>query len=159
MKKILFFWWSYTCWLVNGCVPICWRRQSNVFMLVSKHCDILVVVQASQILRSTYPNSTGFLLMPLARYLQLRVAHALGIPRTFSPPPQVSDPDMHHGACLTHVPWCMSGPLTSGFLWSRWRDARCMGNPQFYVSGKRPIVSEPEAWLFPCHHNTPQGFE
>ena len=28
--------------------------------------------------------------------------------------PQVSDPDMHHGTCVTHVPWCMSGSLTSG---------------------------------------------
>ena len=22
-----------------------------------------------------------------------------------------SDPDMHHGTCVTHVPWCMSGSL------------------------------------------------
>ena len=28
--------------------------------------------------------------------------------------PRVSDPDMHHGTCLTHVPWCMSGSLTRG---------------------------------------------
>ena len=46
-------------------------------------------------------------------------AHALGMPGTFSPPPQVSDPDMHHVTCVTHVPWCMPGSLTSGFLWSR----------------------------------------
>ena len=26
----------------------------------------------------------------------------------------VSDPGMHHGTCVTHVPWCMSGPLTRG---------------------------------------------
>ena len=25
--------------------------------------------------------------------------------------PLVSDPDMHHGTCVTHVPWCMSGSL------------------------------------------------
>ena len=24
----------------------------------------------------------------------------------------VSDPGMHHGTCVTHVPWCMSGSLT-----------------------------------------------
>ena len=63
---------------------------------------------------------------------------------TFSPPPLVSDPDMHHGTCVTHVPWCMPGWLTSGFLWSRWRgklsrQSRRMRNPQFCVSGKRPI--------------------
>ena len=26
--------------------------------------------------------------------------------------PLVSDPGMHHGTCVTHVPWCMSGLLT-----------------------------------------------
>ena len=26
----------------------------------------------------------------------------------------VSEPGMHHGACVTHVPWCMSGSLTRG---------------------------------------------
>ena len=26
----------------------------------------------------------------------------------------VSDPGMHYGTCVTHVPWCMSGSLTSG---------------------------------------------
>ena len=47
-------------------------------------------------------------------------AHAPGMPGTFSPSPQVSDPDMHHGTCVTHVPWCMPGSLTIGFLWN-WR--------------------------------------
>ena len=47
-------------------------------------------------------------------------AHAPGIPGTLSPSPQVSDPDMHHGTCVTHVPWCMPGSLTSGSLWN-WR--------------------------------------
>ena len=64
---------------------------------------------------------------------------------TFFPPPQVSDPDMHHGTCVTHVSWCMPGLLTSGFLWSRWwgkrsRHSWCMHNPQIYVSGKRSIA-------------------
>ena len=43
------------------------------------------------------------------------------MPGTFSPPSRVSDPDMHHGTCVTYVPWCMPGSLTCGFLWSRWR--------------------------------------
>ena len=41
------------------------------------------------------------------------------MPGMFSPPPWVSDPSMHHGTCVTHVPWCMPESLTSGFLWSR----------------------------------------
>ena len=28
--------------------------------------------------------------------------------------PLVSDPGMHHGTCLVHEPWCMSGSLTRG---------------------------------------------
>ena len=28
--------------------------------------------------------------------------------------PLVSDPNMHHDTCVTHVPWCMSGSLTCG---------------------------------------------
>ena len=64
------------------------------------------------------------------------------MPGTFSPPPLVSDPVMHHDTCVTHMPWCMPGSLTSGFLWIRWweKHSRRMRNPQFYVSGKRPIV-------------------
>ena len=66
------------------------------------------------------------------------------MPRKFSPPPRVRDPDMHHGTCVTHVPWCKPGFLTSSFLTSRWlekrsRHYRRMRNRQFYVSGKRPI--------------------
>ena len=77
-------------------------------------------------------------------YAKSRVAHAPGMPRTFSPPPRVSDPDMHHGTCVTHVPWCIAGSVTSGFLWTRWREKRSrhsrrMRNPQCYVSGKRPM--------------------
>ena len=81
---------------------------------------------------------------PLARYVKLWFAHAPRMPGTFSPTPRVSDPDMHRGTCVTHVPWCMPGSVTSGFLWSRWRGKRSrhsrrMRNPQLYVSGKRPI--------------------
>ena len=75
---------------------------------------------------------------PLTRYVKLQVAH---VPGTFSPPPQVSDPDMHHGTCVTHVPWCLLGSITSGFFSCRWRGKRPwhslrMRNPHFYVYGK-----------------------
>ena len=69
---------------------------------------------------------------PLSRYVKLRVALAPGTSGTFSPPPRVSDPDMHHGTCR-------------GFLWSRWREkrsrhSRLMHNPQFCLSGKRSMA-------------------
>ena len=34
--------------------------------------------------------------------------------RRFRRKPLLSDPGMHHGTCVTHVPWCMSGSLTCG---------------------------------------------
>ena len=74
------------------------------------------------------------------------------MPGTFSPPPLVSDPDMHHDTCLTHVPWCMPWSLTSDFLWNRWRGKRSqysrrMRNPQFCVYGKRPMDQRPWNWM------------
>ena len=48
---------------------------------------------------------------------------------------------MHHGTCVTHVPCCIPGSLTSGFLWSRWR-------------GKRPPALELPVWLGKSLHET-----
>ena len=55
----------------------------------------------------------------------------------------VSDPGMHHGTCVTHVPWCMSGSLTCGdgenvpgipsacapAILRIWQEAHAYGNP------------------------------
>ena len=61
--------------------------------------------------------------------------------------PLVSDPDMHHGTCVTHVPWCMSG--------KRCRHSRRMRNPQFYVSIKRPMMTQfIDAYM---HHQAPSS--
>ena len=52
----------------------------------------------------------------------------------FQKKPLVSDPGMHHGTCVSHVG--IANPL----WWAkRSRHSWRMGNPQFYVSGKRPI--------------------
>ena len=54
----------------------------------------------------------------LTRYIKPRVVHAPEcrehFPRWLQRKPLVSDPDMHHGTCVTHVPWCMLGSLTRG---------------------------------------------
>ena len=77
-----------------------------------------------------------------ARRIRMQKVHELW---TFSALPRVSNPDVHHGKCVTHVPWCLPGSLTSSSLWCRWRGkrsrhSRCMRTAQFYVSGKRPIA-------------------
>ena len=71
---------------------------------------------------------------PLTRYAKLRFAHAQGMPVMFSSPPRVSDPVMHHGTCVTHVPWSMPGSLTFPAF-------PVHARPAFYISGKRPITS------------------
>ena len=81
---------------------------------------------------------------PLTKYVKLRVVHAPGMLETFFPP--YSDPSMHHCTCVTHVPSCMQGSLTSGFLWSRMREKRTrhsrrMHNMHLCVSGKRPVAN------------------
>ena len=81
---------------------------------------------------------------PLDRYVKLRVAHAPGMPGTFSPPPRVSNPEMHHGTCVANVPCCMPGSLTSGIPWSRWLGKRSrhsprLRNPYFFVADKKPM--------------------
>ena len=56
----------------------------------------------------------------LTRYEKLRTAHAPGKRERFPAhhrlqrKPLVSDPGMHHGTCVTHMPWCMSGLLNRG---------------------------------------------
>ena len=78
----------------------------------------------------------------LARHVTFRFGHASPMPGTFSLPPRVSDPDMHQGTCVKHMPCCMPGSLTNGFFLSRWRGkhsrhSQRMHNLQFYVSGPR----------------------
>ena len=52
-----------------------------------------------------------------------------------------SDPGMHYGTCMAHVPWCMPGSLTRGGGENVPGIPGALRNPQFCVSGKRPIVS------------------
>ena len=73
---------------------------------------------------------------PLTSQILRKVTHAPGLPGPFhrlQRKPLVSDPTMHH------VPWCMLGSLSHGWRGKRFRHSRRMRNPQFYVSGKRPI--------------------
>ena len=73
-----------------------------------RHCSPFVILMLQQ-------NGA------LTRYAKLRVAHASGIPGTFSPPltsketaSQRSRHASRHVRDVTHVPWCMSGSQTRG---------------------------------------------
>ena len=114
---------------ITGCrqsrqkyLQVIWWKRPFIWLFGS--IDILYHQIYRGVQNCTIHNTHG----PLTRYVKLRVGHAPGIQETFSPPLWVSDPDMHHGTCVTQGPWCMLGLLTS------------MRNPQFYVSGKRPMA-------------------
>ena len=80
----------------------------------------------------------------LTRYVKLRVAHAPGIPGTFSPPPTPKETanersrhasrHVHHARAVMHV-----GIANLRWRRKRSRHSRHMRNPQFYVSGQRPM--------------------
>ena len=123
----------------------------NVTQTVPDISPLMPMYQDPLLVVSCWHNCThGY--GPLASYLKLRVAHALGMPGTCPPSPRVNDPDMHYGTCVTHVPWCIPGSLTSGFLLSRLRGKRSrhsrrMRNPKFTYLVRGPWPSECPACL------------
>ena len=82
--------------------------------------------------------------VPLTRYVKLRVAHAPGIPGTFSPPlisketasyrSRHASRHVRHARAVVHV-----GIATLQWQGRRSRHSRRMRNPHFYVPGKRPM--------------------
>ena len=85
--------------------------HGRVFLLTFEEEHILVVGDKG-VDHLRLWSSTHHILFPkddvhgpgLTRYVKMCVVHVPGMPETFSPPPRVSDPDMHHGTCVTHVP-------------------------------------------------------
>ena len=124
--------WSYeiifnpfvlpSCMLCGRCEPTTARPIRSIFMAIgqsrrSGHFDWAPGFFQTLWLHGLLMGSLHFEFYGLlARYVKLCVAHAPGMPGTFSPPPRVSDSDKHHGTCVTHVPWRMPGSLASGFL-------------------------------------------
>ena len=73
--------------------------------IICPNADLLSVAQ-------TDANVNVMGLLPDTQYFRLRMCRERR--ERFPPPQQVSDPDMHHGTCVTHVPRFMPGSLTSG---------------------------------------------
>ena len=53
--------------------------------------------------------------------------------------PLVNDPDMHHGTCVTHVPWYACRDRLAAVAGKTFPAYPAHAHPQFYVSDKRPI--------------------
>ena len=84
---------------------------------------------------------------PLTRYIKLRVAHAAGMPETFSPPPTSKETASYRSEHASRHVRHARAVMHAGIANPRWRGKRSrhsrrMHNPQFYVSGKRPMPSQ-----------------
>ena len=96
-----------------------------------------------------YPSSNG----PLTRCLNCGLRMHRECRERFSCHRELAFPKcITARAWRTHVSWCMSGSLIGDFLWSQWRGkrsrySRCMCNPQFYVSDKRPMKQIWRIWV------------
>ena len=138
--------YAWVCFSVSEAEKFCkWIYSGYINILISVKNIVRTVCLNLLLLKPLYSGITGTTPWASWQIREIAGAHAPGMSGTFSPPPWVSDPDMHHGTCVTHVPWCMPGLLTSIFLWSRWRGKRHsqrMCNTQFYVSGKRSMLAD-----------------
>ena len=77
------------------CIKSNWRCGSCQFIYI--RITILQIV--SRWLITEWDITRVLYFGPRVRYVKLWVAHAPGTLGTFSPPPRVSDPDIHHGTC------------------------------------------------------------
>ena len=81
--------------------------------------------------------------------------------------PLACDPGIHHGTCVTHVPWCMSGSLTRGggenvpgipgactpAILRIWQEAHCTNSPSNTETGifrENSVDAMPVEALSPC---------
>ena len=92
---------------------------------------------------------------PITGYLKLRVVHALEMPGTFSPPPAsketASQRSRHVSRHVRHARAVMHVGMSNPRWWGECsRHSRHMRNPQFYVSGKRPIIKPNYIFLMPA---------
>ena len=85
---------------------------------------------------------------PLTRYLKLWAAHAPRMSGTFSPPPSSKETASYRPRHASRHVRPARAVMHVRIANPRWRGKRSrpyqrMRNPQFYISGKRPIVPVP----------------
>ena len=112
-------WTCYRYWTIDGNFGSFMNKPSRVIS-ASWHSFLHKCCMRSYNSENAFCSDFDYWNGPLVRYVKLWVAHVPRISGTFFPPPRVSHPDLHQGSSVTHVPWCMPGSLTSGFLWSQW---------------------------------------
>ena len=112
--------------------------------------DIIIVLCSENIWKFQQKNVRNFVLAlthqygPLIRYVQLRVTHAPGMPGAVSPPPAseeiASELPRHVSRHVRHARAVMHVGIVNARWWGKHsRHSRRMRNPQFYISGKKPM--------------------
>ena len=97
----------------------CWFRSNsssrNNSGAVHNNSEMRTTYGKEKANKACCPTAMGFLPDTWKCGLRMRRGCRERIPRhRLQSQPLVSDPGMHHGTCVTHVPWCMSGSLARG---------------------------------------------
>ena len=101
-------WWAFGPRILYPCIANAWRMDVKC----SYRFKIWLAAQQQCSAKASYRA----LKQPLLQWASCQIRKIAGCEWTgiagnvFS----ASDPDMHHGTCVTHVPWYMPGSLTSG---------------------------------------------
>ena len=93
--------WSWE-FLIKSAIPKCSQCDKSLTFRIVVCCTIIIWLWASYQIRKI----AGCACAGNAANVFPR--------RRFQRKSLVSDPGMHHGTCVTHVPWCMSGSRTCG---------------------------------------------
>ena len=126
------------CWFVIPIYKDIWyHANANVFNYYSISSEI--IKQADRGMSMHHRNG------PLARSVKLRIAHAADMPGTFSSPPTSKETVSKWSRHASRHVRDARAVMHVGIANPRWRGKcsrhfRRMRNPQFYVSGKRPIA-------------------
>ena len=100
------------CRIGKGIPIINLRRLSDRLRFIM---GILIPVRLFKWMEAQMNWAMGLLLDTQNYWLRMRRECRERFPRhQLQRKPLVSDPGMHHGTCVTHVSWCVSGSLTSG---------------------------------------------
>ena len=106
--------WSFADFLNNW--VFCFHNVIHFFYIFPFICDIPVWNWSSNMDSWPYASAPWVSLTDTQTGgLYMRLEYRKRFPRhRLQRNLQVSDPGMHHGPCVMHLPWCMSASLTRG---------------------------------------------
>ena len=129
-----------------------WIILIRVSLQLYKACIYFLTLQIFDIITVLLSNGR------LTRYVKLLVAHAPGMPGTFSPPPTSKETASQRSRHASRHVRPARAVMHVRIADPRWRGRRSrhfrrMRNTQFYVSGKRPIGKTNLHWLCESKQN------